>query len=69
MSKTIPTVTHLKNMTACQHKGGSWNVALSLAMQCMGVEATIKRRNETVQQLIRGHAVMMGGHVFHGELT
>jgi hypothetical protein len=67
--KSVPTVTHLKKMTPCQHKGGSWNVALALTMQCIGATATIPQRNEIVQQLLRGQAVWLNGHLLHGELT
>jgi hypothetical protein len=69
VSKTIPTVTHLKKLTPCQHKGASWNVALVMAVQCIGAEVTIPQRNEIVQQLLRGEAVWLGRHLVHGELT
>ena len=71
MKKSIPTVWHLEKdtMNRCEHKGGSWNVALALTMQCTGASATTPQRNEIVQQLLRGESVWLDGNLLHGELT
>lgn len=71
MTGSIPTVTHLKTMSTCSHSGASWNVALIMAIKCMQLdpEPTIPERNAAVQDLLRGQAVWVGGHLLHGELT
>jgi len=62
----VKTISHIKGLKGCEHKGETWGIALALAMSCLGVAASIPEEVEIVNSLAMDKAVWHRGHLLTG---
>jgi hypothetical protein len=62
----VNTISHIKGLKGCEHKGETWGIALANVLTCLGVAASIPEEVQIVNSVMLGDAVWHRGHLLTG---
>jgi hypothetical protein len=62
----VKTISHIKGLKGCEHKGETWGIALANTLTCLAVAASIPEEVTIVNDIMRGKGVWHRGHLLTG---